>query len=282
MEIHPILEGGVDPNPNLWYILSTVGECPTMRIGHTCTHVPKAQSNGKLYFIGGANPSGTFAEVYVLDLDTHIWDTIDCTGLKARYEHSAFLPSCQPGKIYIFGGADQYGNMNDIQVFDTGSNTWGSVACTGNPPTPRIFHNGPCIGNQLIVYSGGDKGTDPVGDRQVYSFDALTNTWTTVRMSGTPPKPRLGHLMVAVGDKVFIHGGMSGTTFYSDLHILDLEKSTWTAVKQKKDQPPPRTGHSGFVSGSDIYIFGGMNRDGALDDFYKLDTGWNISVSHSV
>jgi len=116
-----------------------------------------------------------------------------------------------------------------------------------------------------------------VGDRQTYTFDASSHTWATLNaLQGDTPKPRLGHLMVAVGKRMFLHGGMSGSTFYDDLHILDLSRGAcgaWVSLRQKKGQPSARAGHGGFVSGTDVYVYGGMNRDGALDDLYKLDTG---------
>ena len=43
-----------------------------------------------------------------------------------------------------------------------------------------------------------------------------------MKCNGTPPSPRHGHLMVAVDNKIFIHGGMAEAELYSDLHVLDL------------------------------------------------------------
>ena len=92
----------------------------------------------------------------------------------------------------------------------------------------------------------------------------------TVR--GDSPKPRHGHAMAAVGAKVFLHGGMAGSTFYDDLHVLDLERKAWVSVKRKRTSPCARAAHAMVACGSDVFVFGGMNRDGALDDLHKLDT----------
>ena len=274
MELHPILDKGTTPNGALWYVLSALGECPSQRVGHTATYIPGPDGHdGKVYIIGGANPGGPFSDVYVLDLDTYSWDALDAPGLKARYEHAAFIPQSTPNQIYIFGGADQGGNHNDLQVLDITSKTWSTVAPSGTPPSKRTYHVMTCTGDKFVVYSGGQSGSDPVGDRQVHVFDAVTAAWTVLNIRGVPPKPRHGHLVVSSGDKVYIHGGMSGTTFYDDIHVLDLKAGTWRSVKQKKGHPCARAAHSGAIFGSDLYIFGGMNRDGALDDFYKLDTG---------
>ena len=275
MELHPILEQGNQPARDIWYVLSAFGNSPSARVGHTCTHVPSHELNsaGKLYVIGGANPDGAFAETCVLDLDTFTWSVCDASGLKARYEHSAFVAQSDPTKIYVFGGAHQGSNHNDVQVFDTVTNTWGNVTVRGTAPSPRTYHTAACGGDKFIVYSGGQCGSEPVGDRQVYCFDATTSTWSTLNIRGDSPKPRHGHLVIAVGDKIFVHGGMSGTTFYNDLYILDLSAKTWTNVKQKKGCPNARAAHGGVLFRSHLYVFGGMNRDGALDDLYTLNIG---------
>ena len=273
MELHPILDKETCPSAKLWYVLSAVGDSPSVRVGHTCTFIPGPEgTGGKVYVIGGANPSGPFAEVFVLDLASFSWDTIDSPGFKARYEHSAFVPQSKPSKIYVFGGADQSGNHNDLQVFDTENKSWDVITPVGSPPSPRTYHTTVCVGDSFIVYSGGHQGSDPVGDRQVHCFHVATSSWSTLNVRGDPPKPRHGHIVQAVENKVYIHGGMSGPAFYDDLHILDLGTSTWRSLRQKKGHPPARAAHGSCVHGTALYVFGGMNRDGALDDTWKFDT----------
>lgn len=117
MELHPYMEKGICPNPDMWYVLSAVGECPSMRVGLTCSYIPGPSGHGgKVLVLGGANPSQTFGDLYVLDLDTLSWDIVDSPGFKPRYEHSAFVPASTPDKLHVFAGADQQGNMNDIQA----------------------------------------------------------------------------------------------------------------------------------------------------------------------
>ena len=52
--------------------------------------------------------------------DSYQWTTPDYSGLRPRYEHAVFQPVSQPNKIFVFGGADQGRNMNDLQVLDLG------------------------------------------------------------------------------------------------------------------------------------------------------------------
>ncbi|XP_074654907.1 rab9 effector protein with kelch motifs-like [Tubulanus polymorphus] len=274
MELHAMLERGTNPNAGLWYVVSAIGDCPTMRVGHTCTHIPDVDgaTNGKVYVIGGANPDGPFNDVRILDLETLSWDICDAQGFTARYEHCAFTPDCDPRKIYVFGGAQQTGNVTNMQVYDTEERKWETVKLKGTWPSPRTFHTVAANGNKLYVYSGGENGAEPVKDRKVYRFDAETRVWDVLSVRGDSPKPRHGHAMAVVRDKLIVHGGMSGPTFYDDLHFLDLEKLTWNSVKQKRNYPSARAAHSAIVMDTRLYICGGMGLSGALDDTYCLDT----------
>jgi len=175
--------------------------------------------------------------------------------------------------FFIFGGADNTGNMNDIQILDTVKNTWTTAAVSGTPPSPRTFHTNSIIGDRLVVYSGGHTQAEPVPDRQVYFFDTVSMSWSTKVIKGDAPKPRHGHVMVAIGDnQLYLHGGMARSSFFDDFHCLDLTKNSWSHIKNKKMYPTARAGHSGTAAGTMLFIYGGMNRDGALDDLYRYDT----------
>ncbi|XP_064650014.1 rab9 effector protein with kelch motifs-like [Lineus longissimus] len=273
MEVHPFLEQGVVPNNNLWYVLSTLGESPTMRVGHSCSFIPGENGNGKLFVIGGATPSGSFSEVFLLDLDTLQWDTCEAEGFKGRYEHAAFVPESVPQKVYIFGGAEQSGNMKSVQVYDMKDRTWTSVDVTGTAPSARTQHMSQAgCGDKFYVFSGGESGVTPVNDRNVYCFDTSTHSWSTLETHGKTPEPRHGHLFVGVGTKLYLHGGMSGPNFFDDVHVFDLMTNTWHNEKKRKGFLSARAAHSGVAVGKFIYVFGGMNKEGALDDTYRLNT----------
>ena len=122
MEFYPICDETLALSTNLWYSLSGSGESPFMRVGHTIIHYKNIQNNnsdrGSLLVIGGANPSECFKDCYSLDLNKLAWDKFEDpkhfeTG---RYEHACF--QAKDGQVYIFAGADQEKNFNDVIRFD--------------------------------------------------------------------------------------------------------------------------------------------------------------------
>ena len=70
MELNPVLGPGDCPQPAMWYVISSMGQHPSMRVGHTSSYVPgmTAGDKGRLVVVGGADPNGAYPESYLLDL----------------------------------------------------------------------------------------------------------------------------------------------------------------------------------------------------------------------
>ncbi|XP_005987378.1 rab9 effector protein with kelch motifs isoform X2 [Latimeria chalumnae] len=272
MELLQVLEPGDSPQKATWYALVPKGESPGVRVGHNCIYVPnvKGEGRGKVLIVGGANPNGSFSDAFVIDLDTHEWDIPEWKGLLPRYEHASFIPASDLNSLWVFGGADQSGNRNCVQVLDLETGTWRSPKVRGTPPSARTFHTSTAaIGDKLYVFGGGDKGADPVQDTQLHVFDTATLTWSQPEADRNPPAPRHGHVLVAVETKLFIHGGLSGVKFYNDMYCIDTVDMKWEKLKVKGDIPSGCAAHSAVAHGKYIYIFGGMDMTGALNTMYK-------------
>ncbi|XP_048198716.1 rab9 effector protein with kelch motifs isoform X2 [Perognathus longimembris pacificus] len=243
----PVLEPGDKPRKTIWYTLIPSGDSPSPRVGHSCSYLPPVgdAKKGKVFIVGGANPNQSFSDVHTLDLETHQWDLATWEGLLPRYEHASFIPSCTPDSIWIFGGADQSGNRNCLQVLNPETRAWTTPEVTNTPPCPRTFHTSTAaIGNQLYVFGGGERGSQPVQDMKLHVFDASTLTWSQPETFGNPPSPRHGHVMVATGTQLFIHGGLAGDKFFDDLHCIDIKKQHWTLLKFDTFLPAGRLDHS--------------------------------------
>ncbi|NXX75530.1 RABEK protein, partial [Urocolius indicus] len=201
------------------------------------------------------------------------WAPAGWTGLRPRYEHATFLTAAAPPRLWVFGGADPAGNRSCVQVLDTETGSWESPAVDGEPPLPRTFHtSAAAIGAHLYVFGGGERGAEPVRDQQLHVFDTDTLSWSQPATRGAPPSPRHGHVMAAVGTKLFVHGGLAGDTFYSDLFCLDTTDMRWVKVSAGGDVPAARASHASAVFRDHVYIFGGIGLEGTLDTTYKYHT----------
>lgn len=109
-------------------------------------------------------------------------------------------------------------------------------------------------------------------DVKLHVFDANTLTWSQPETLGKPPSPRHGHVMVAAGTKLFIHGGLAGDKFYDDLHCIDISDMKWQQLSPTGAAPIGCAAHSAVTMGKHVYVFGGMTPTGALDTMYQYHT----------
>ncbi|XP_066057322.1 rab9 effector protein with kelch motifs [Chamaea fasciata] len=265
----PLLQPGRRPRPGQWYRLSPRGERPRGRVGLGCLLLP-----GRVLLLGGADPAGAFADAHFVELAPLRWVPAGWRGLRPRYEHATFLPGPGPPRLWVFGGAHPAGNRSCVQVLDPETGTWESPAVSGVQPQPRTFHtSSAAVGARLFVFGGGDKGAEPVRDQRLHVFDTATLTWSQPETQGDPPSPRHGHAVAAVGTKLFIHGGLAGDVFHSDLFCIDTSDMRWEKIPATGDIPGGRASHSSAVFQDHLYIFGGIGPGGTLDTTYKYHTG---------
>lgn len=276
MEFLPVLDPHDKPKEGIWYSLIPRGSSPGVSVGHTCTFCPSEdRGKGRILIVGGANPSGSFSHSHIINLDNHEWDIPEWEGLDSRYEHCSFMPESCPQSLWLFGGAEQSGNRNCIQnvQLTDGVPCWKKVSVNGKPPSARTYHNNSaCLGDRLFVFSGGEAGAEPVSDPKLHVFDTVSSTWSQPETQGKHPSPRHGHIVVAVGSKIFIHGGMAGDKFHNDMYSLDTKIMKWEKVQAKGDVPPGVAAHSAVALDKNIYIFGGMTSDGASNSMYRFNT----------
>ncbi|XP_047425289.1 rab9 effector protein with kelch motifs [Mugil cephalus] len=276
MEFLPVLDPLDKPKEGIWYSLMPRGSAPGVSVGHTCVYTPSEDGGkGRILIVGGANPSGSFSDSHIINLDSHEWDISTWRGLEPRYEHCSFVPESCPQTLWVFGGAQQTGNRNciqNVQLTDS-EPRWRNVVANGTLPSPRTYHtNSACLGDKLFVFSGGEAGAAPVSDPKVHVFDTVSSTWSQPETQGRHPPARHGHVIAAVGLKIYIHGGMAGDKFHNDMYSLDSRSMTWEKVQTKGDIPPGVAAHSAVALGKHIYIFGGMTADGATNSMYRFNT----------
>lgn len=252
---------------NVWCRLTPTGSLPDSRVGHTALYYRKDK---KVVIIGGATPFSLYNEVWILNLNTLYCKRLDIKGdFEARYEHSAFIPQTNEAKVWVFGGANTEENKNDLWEVNLEKLQWNKLLQTGEVPSQRTYHTTTSkLDNKFFVFSGGAKQVEAIDDTQVYQLDLVSKKWSIVPSKGQPPKPRQGHIMIAVDDKVFCHGGMCGAELFDDLHVLHSD-GTWAAIKCEQ-RPSKRAAHGAVLHNRHIYICGGLGDSGALMDVWKF------------
>ena len=104
-------------------------------------------------------------------------------------------------------------------------------------------------------------------------FNPTNEKWTLQHTTGTLPPRMWGGGCAFIGKDMYCFGGRkessnNGSSYFNDLHKLNLETFQWSKVHPKNDQtnwPMPKSG-CGFVTinNTTLCCFGG----------FSLDSGW--------
>ena len=179
-----------DPTLDSWRILAP------MKAGRAAVGV--AALGGKLYAIGGRDPTGTTVttnEVY--DPATNRWKLL--APLPRARDHLAI--GVVDGKIHVaggrFGASTERTDLHD--VYDPASDSWTSAPPM---PTPRSGLAGTVYKGLFMVLGGEMPGVGT--NRENEAYDARTNSWRALA-----PMPAGRHATGAdiVGDRVYLAAG---------------------------------------------------------------------------
>eukprot|EP00741_Cyanophora_paradoxa_P021667 tig00000241_g20913.t1 len=97
-------------------------------------------------------------------------------------------------------------------------------------------------------------------------------SWLVHEGRGRLPEARAGHTLSAVGSKLFLFGGFSGSLYLNDIFVFDTDSETWSRPAVSGVAPVARVSHSTTVVGKKLYIFGGTDGSGYRNDLCCLDT----------
>ncbi len=96
------------------------------------------------------------------------------------------------GKVYMFGGQNNYGYLNDLWVFDPLTDPsgcpWSEISASGTWPKVRAFH-GMCMDydRSVIVVFGGNGPNGPSSKfNDTWEFDIASETWTEINCADHP------------------------------------------------------------------------------------------------
>eukprot|EP00438_Fugacium_kawagutii_P010665 Skav207410 [mRNA] locus=scaffold646:102607:103314:+ [translate_table: standard] len=145
-----------------------------------------------------------------------------------------------------------------------------SLVTQGDGPSPRSVHAAAWESQRFWVHAGA-------GERilkDLWIFDAATNTWTLLTSLQDGPSERKDHIAVwdSTGQALWIHGGYDGNNFVKEL--WKFAQNNWTMVAGNSVAgPSARSEHVAVwdARNSILWIHGGY--DGGLkSDLWKYDS----------
>jgi len=168
--------------------------------------------DGKLYFVGGWNDSGSLNLAERYDPATNQWQTLAAMSAARTGVAAAVLN----GKLYAIGGA----GLSSVEIFDPATGQW-----TAGPALPGLLAYATAItvdGKILLI--GGKNAADQ-NVNQVLELDPGSNQWS---QKANMPTARHGMKLALFDGKVWAIGGVAGAQT-DVVEIYDPANNSWTS-----------------------------------------------------
>ncbi|MEX0626302.1 MAG: kelch repeat-containing protein [Chloroflexota bacterium] len=151
------------------------------------------------------------------------------------------------GRLYVIGGLTGLGGQatGEVSAYDPALDAWESA-----PPLPAARHHAAAAGLDGVVYAGGGAAADGTPQPTLWALDPATEAW---RELAPMPEPRLGHRIVAIGDRLYVVGGVGVT---AKVLAYDPATDAWTTGAPI---PTPRNHLAAVVVEGEIWAIGGRS-----------------------
>lgn len=115
---------------------------------------------GKLIIYGGSDGGECFNDVWVYDVETHVWKPVSIPVTYRRLSHTATIVGSY---LFVIGGHDGNEYSNDVLLLNLVTMTWDKRKVYGLPPSGRGYHGTVLHDSRLLVIGGFD-GSEVFGD----------------------------------------------------------------------------------------------------------------------
>jgi N-acetylneuraminic acid mutarotase len=281
---------------NGWGQLTPSGSLPSTRNSHTAVW-DKADS--RMLVFGGSDGSTHLNDLWSYQAATNSWVRLAPGGTppSARIGHTAVWDEAR-SRMLVFGGADSSGPRNDLWSYEAASDGWVQLAPTGAVPSARSRHAAvwDTAQNRLLIFGGYLGSTNSLGENveeffnDLWSYEAISNSWVQLTPTGTPPSVRTGHTAIwdEGGSRMLVFGGYHSYTFFGDYYedfFNDLWgyqalSNSWLPLAPSGTLPSARAYHTAVWDASlnRMLVFGGSGGSGYLNDLWSYEATGNSWV----
>ena len=169
-------------------------------------------------------------------------------------------------KIYIIAGKDDSGKSKKVEVYDTATDTWTTLAPM---PTWREYFGMAVVRGRIYILGGSKSYKNYM--KEIEEYDTVTDTWTRKK---DMPEARDSLYAPVVNDKIYIIGGSSNSNQFNDMNVLEYNPCDSGSTDNIRTLLVKKSGSgSGTVTGE------GINCGSDCLQSYPAGTSVTLSVT---
>ncbi len=155
------------------------------------------------------------------------------------------------GKVYVIGGLlNDFSATGRVDRYDVASGEWEDVPSLLNDT--ELHHIGAAaVAGKVYSIGGLDRGFRGVSS--VFAFDPTMNEWSEV---SSLPTPRGGAGVAVLAGRIYVAGGQTGSTSFSDFASYDPVANEWSELQP---MPTARNHLAAGAHNGKFFAVGGRN-----------------------
>jgi N-acetylneuraminic acid mutarotase len=244
------------PSSNEWNCDTTTGDVPP-NLRQSC-----AVSIGSVIYVFGGRDSASQnrRELRSYDTTTKVWKILRSKGKSypARWGSCGWTEGVF---LFFFGGWQRYEGSweiegvytNQVEQFNTRTETWSSIETSGARPKPRDQASLTKLRGKVYLVGGHDAKENELNDVRI--LDLKTFAWAELRPQGPSPGIQWNHSFTAVSSNlILLVRGDGASSILRDVWTLNIKSQTW---KQEEELPEGVARHQALLVKKKAYILGG-------------------------
>jgi hypothetical protein len=194
-----------------------------------------------IYVFGGLGESGLLNDFWRYNIEQNTWEDLTRSSGSDRISPRELynITYDYHGRLYLFGGTNQFGTLNDFWRYDIQRGSWEELTDrTGARDVPgRHYYGQACDADGNFYILGGIRGIAPIMD-DFWIYRTVTRRWSRLDPAevGSSLLPRIPYVLGfqrGLG-RLITTGGSAGGRLVGDTWVLDMP-----VVRQRLLLPGP-------------------------------------------
>jgi len=152
------------------------------------------------------------------------WVTMSETGALSPRQRAA--AAWTGSKLFIWGGQNPQGALDDGALYDPKTDTW-TMLPTTNAPSARVDAVAIAMKNDKVLVWGGGPDNNNMGLNTGKLYDLITSAWLDVAVA---PIGRRNPIAIWTGSKVLLWGGTSGGAAIAGGAMYEPITNKWSVI----------------------------------------------------
>ncbi len=252
-----------DETTNKWERLNISTGLPQARYGHCTVNI----SEDKFLLFGGLSQQGYLNDTYIFSLSQQTFSLVQTsTSPQPRYYHSmCYIP--EENKVYLFGGYNPSGVLNDLWCFDLTTFNWQQIY-TPFSPAGRFGHKMVYVSKtqKIYLFAGqtGFTSADFLSD--IWAYDITTKTWTKL-IDLDVSVSNFGISLFDDINQIILFGGCNGNNYLNSVYFFNYI-ATISVVCDSYLKPSARDRFCMVKLKDKFFLYGGTTGYSGLSDSY--------------